>query len=145
MNTDYELSFDRSRIDRSLVHAFLTTSYWSPGIRRDVVGRAIDHSLVLGVYEPTTGAQVAFARVVTDYASFAWVCDVFVLDEHRGRGLGKRMMAALLAHPELATLRRWSLGTKDAHGLYAQFGFAPADATRMMEMKPDPSAWREKA
>ncbi len=120
----YEISTDPERLDRELIHGFLTTSYWSPGIPREVVERAIDHSLNFGLYAPG-GGQVGYARVVTDQATFAYLADVFVLAGHRGRGLGKLLMADVFAHPELQGLRRWALVTSDAHTLYHRYGFAP--------------------
>lgn len=136
----FELSTDTSRIDRSLIYRFLSEqSYWAPGVPRAIVDRAIDHSLCVGVYGG--GAQLAFARAVTDRATFAYLADVFVLPEHRGAGLGKRMIAALMRHPDLQGLRRWLLATRDAHGLYAQFGFQPlANPTRLME-RHDPDLY----
>src|SRR3954447_24033988 len=120
---DYEISTDRSRIDLRRVHRFLSTeAYWSSGGSRDTVERSIEGSLPFGVY--LGDEQVGFARVVTDYATFAWVADVYIEDAHRGHGLGKRLVEAILGHPELRGLRRWMLATADAHGLYRQFGFA---------------------
>ena len=104
---DYELSTDAARMQMDVIHGYLSRSYWSPNIRRDIVDEAIRNSLVLGAFESGTGVQVGFARVITDFATFAYVCDVFVLEAHRGRGLSKRMMAFLLDHPRLQTLRRW--------------------------------------
>jgi GNAT superfamily N-acetyltransferase len=119
----YEISTDRSRIDLPRVHRFLSTeAYWSPGVSRSVVERSIEGSLPFGVY--LGDEQVGFARVVTDYATFAWVADVYIEEAHRGHGLGKRLVEAILGHPELRGLRRWMLATADAHGLYRQFGFA---------------------
>jgi GNAT superfamily N-acetyltransferase len=134
---DYEISTERQRIDIATVHAFLTQSYWSPGIPRDVVERAIANSLCFGVYLGVQ--QVGFARVVTDQATFAYLADVFILESHRGRGLSKRLMEFITGHEALQGLRRFLLATKDAHSLYAQFGFeALADPSRIMEsLKPD--------
>jgi GNAT superfamily N-acetyltransferase len=118
------LSTDRARIDRDLVHRFIAgQSYWARGIPRDVMERAIAHSLCFAVYR--NDAQLAFARVITDSATYAYLADVFVLPGERGQGLGKWMMEAIGRHPELQNLRRWMLMTADAHGLYAQFGFTP--------------------
>lgn len=119
----YEVSSDPERLDLDVIHGFLRRSYWSPEIPREVVERALRNSLGFGAYHH--GAQVGFARVITDRATFAYVADVFVLEEHRGRGVSKLLMQAVMAHPELQGLRRWSLATRDAHGLYRQFGFAP--------------------
>ena len=129
---DYEVSTDPARVDLDLTHKFLSEdAYWSPGVSREIVERAIGNSLVFGLYKD--GAQVGFTRVVTDRATFAWICDVFVLPEHRGHGLGKWLMECVTAHPEMQNLRRWMLATRDAHGLYEQFGFtALEDPTRFM-------------
>jgi GNAT superfamily N-acetyltransferase len=121
----YTISTDPARLDRALVHRWLSEdSYWATGRPRDVMDRAIDGSLCFGLYAPD-GAQAGFCRAVTDYATYAWLADVFVLDEHRGRGLGVWLVRAAVEHPDLRTLR-WHLMTDDAHGLYAQFGFAPS-------------------
>jgi GNAT superfamily N-acetyltransferase len=130
----YELSTDPARLDLEAVHAYLTRSYWSPGIPREVVDRAAANSLCFGLHHAGEG-QVGFARVVTDRATFAYLCDVYVLEGHRGHGLSKWLMTAIVGHPELQGLRRFMLGTKDAHGLYAQYGFTPlANPARMMEI-----------
>ena len=117
-----EISTDRTRIDIDRVHGYLCyESYWAKGIPRAVVERSIEHSLPFAAYD---GEElVAFARVVTDYAVFAYIGDVFVVPSHRGRGISKQLMAAIRSHPELQSLRRWSLVTSDAQGLYRQFGF----------------------
>jgi GNAT superfamily N-acetyltransferase len=136
----YEISTDASRLDFDAMHGFLARSYWSPGIPRDIVERAARNSLCFGVYERATGRQVGLARVVTDHATFAYLCDVYVLEEHRGHGLGKRLMDAVMMHPALTGARRAMLATRDAHGLYARHGFrAPADDGVLMQIvKPDP-------
>ncbi len=135
---EYEVSTDPGRLDLDAIHAYLSRSYWSPGIPRDTVARAIAGSICFGVYH--RGGQVGFARVVTDRATFAYLADVYVLEDHRGRGLSKRLMHAVMSHAELQGLRRVMLATRDAHGLYAQFGFAGlADPSRLMEIvRPDP-------
>jgi GNAT superfamily N-acetyltransferase len=117
----YELTDDRARIDAAAAHAYLTRSYWSPGIPLETVARAIANSLTVAVFRG--GAQVAMARLVTDYATMAYLADVYVLEEHRGRGLSKAMIAHLHARPDLQGLRRWLLFTRDAHSLYEQFGW----------------------
>ena len=134
----YNISTDPSRFDIALIHRWLSEqSYWARGIPRDVVERSIEGSLSFGIYHQTQG-QVGFARVITDRATFAYLADVFVLEAHRGKGLSKRLMQAIVDHPDLQGLRRWMLGTRDAHGLYAQFGFGPVVAERLMErMDPD--------
>ena len=138
MNT-YDISSDPSRLQLDAIHAYLTRSYWSPGIPRDVVVRAIANSMCFGLYQGES--QVGFARVVTDKASFAYLADVYVLEAHRGQGLSKRLGGEILAHPDLQGLRRFLLATADAHGLYAQFGFnALARPQNMMELRLAP-AW----
>ena len=120
----FVISTDRARLDLNVIHGFLTNCYWSKGIPREIVSRAIEHSLCFGVYDGG-GAQVGFTRVVSDFATYAYIADVFVLESHRGRGLGKALMERIVQHPALQGLRRWGLSTLDAHGLYAQFGFTP--------------------
>jgi GNAT superfamily N-acetyltransferase len=120
----YEVSTDPERLDLDVIHAFLKASYWSPGVPRDVVERSIANSLPFGLYAPT-GEQAGFARAVTDRAAYAYLGDLFVTAEHRGRGLGRFLVSCVLAHPELQGLRRWALATADAHGLYRRFGFGP--------------------
>ena len=121
---DLLISTDRARLDLGVMHAFLSDrSYWAAGIPREVLVRAIEGSLCFGVYRD--GRQVGFARVVTDAATFAYLCDVFVLEEARSKGVGKWMMACVMRHPSLQGLRRFILATRDAHGLYQQYGFAP--------------------
>jgi N-acetylglutamate synthase-like GNAT family acetyltransferase len=130
---EYELTADPARLDVDAIHAFLSKTYWSPGIPRHLVQRAIDNSLCFGIL--LQGKQVAFARLVTDKTTFAYLADVYVLEEHRGKGLARRMMEAIKAHPELQGLRRMMLATRDAHDLYAKFGFKPLAAPdRMMEL-----------
>ncbi len=140
---NHVVSDDPARLDIAYVHAFLVNSYWSPGIPRDVVARAIASSLPFGLYDGT-GAQVGFARVITDRATFAYIADVFVDEAFRGKGLGKLLMSAIMSHPDLQGLRRWSLATRDAHGLYRQFGFSDlAHPERFMEIV-DPDVHRGK-
>jgi len=119
----FVISTGRDRLDLDVIHGFLTESYWAKGIPRDVVARSIENSLCFGIY--SEGKQVGFARVISDYATYAYIGDVFVLETHRGHGLGKWLMECVMQHPRLQGLRRWSLLTDDAHGLYAQFGFTP--------------------
>src|SRR5262245_352046 len=133
------VSTDPSRLDLDTVHQFLAGSYWATGLPREVMERSFRHSLCFGAY--VGEQQVGFARVISDYATFAYVCDVFVSPACRGRGVGKRLMAAILAHPELQGLRRWTLFTRDAHGLYRQFGFeAGRYPDRLMEILSGPYA-----
>ena len=121
----YLISDDPARLDVDAVHAYLSReSYWAAGVSRDVVERAIRHSLCIGIYS-ATGAQVGLVRVVTDEATFAWLCDVYVLESHRKQGLSKMALRAVLDHPQLQSVRRMTLGTRDARSLYAQFGFTP--------------------
>ncbi len=117
------ISTDRAKLDLDVIHKFLTGSYWAAGIPRATVARSIENSLCFGVYDDSN--QIGFARVISDFATYAYVADVFILERYRERGLGKELMASIMAHPELQGLRRWSLGTRDAQGLYAQFGFKP--------------------
>jgi GNAT superfamily N-acetyltransferase len=133
-----EISTDPDRLDLDLIHSWLSEqSYWASGRSLEVVRQSIDNSLPFGVY--LDGRQVGFARVVTDRSTHAWLADVFILDEYRGRGYGKALVAAILEHPDLQGLRRWLLATKDAHGLYAQFGFTPVPPDRFMERRsPNP-------
>ena len=129
----YEISSEVSRLDVDTIHAFLAASYWSPGIPRRVVERAIANSLCFGAY--VDRKQVAFARMVTDKATFAYLADVFVLPEHRGKGVSRLMMDAIVRHPDLQGLRRMLLATRDAHGLYSKYGFKPLAAPdRLMEL-----------
>jgi len=123
----FTLSTDPGRLDIATIHRFLSEdSYWARHILRAVVERSIANSLCFGIYD-AAGRQAAFARVVTDRATFAWLCDVFVLPAYRGQGLSKWLVQTMLAHPELQGLRRHLLGTLDAHGLYQQFGYRPLE------------------
>jgi GNAT superfamily N-acetyltransferase len=141
--TPYEITSDPARFDVDAIHDFLARSYWSPGIPRDIVERALANSLCFGVlYEDR---QVGFARVVTDKATFAYLADVFILPEHRGMGLAKQLIEDVLRHPDLQGLRRFLLATRDAHTLYAKFGFKPlARPDRIMEIH-NPDAYANKA
>ncbi len=131
---------DRARMDLAMIYAFLSQdSYWAKNIPRETVERAVAHSLCFGAFDGD--AQVGFARVITDYATFAYLADVFVLPSHRGRGIAKKIMEAIATHPELHGLRRWHLVTRDAHSLYAQFGFEPIDAPERHMMKVRPNAY----
>jgi len=135
---EFVVSTEVARLDLDVIHGFLTNCYWARGIPREVVARSIKHSLCFGVYDGS-GAQIGFARVVSDFATVAYLGDVFVLESHRGRGLSKWMMECIMQHPSLQGLRRWILLTRDAHGLYSQFGFTPVkSAERYMELhRPD--------
>ncbi|HEX2025328.1 MAG TPA: GNAT family N-acetyltransferase [Actinomycetota bacterium] len=131
----YRISTDPAEIDRDLVHRFLhDDSYWAAGVPRAVLDRAIDNSLSFGAYDED-GRQVAFGRVVTDGATFAWLADVFVVADLRGKGIGRFLVAAIVSHPDLQGLRWFLLATRDAHGLYRRFGFedlTPERASRLM-------------
>ncbi len=127
------ISTDRAKLDLDVIHKFLTHSYWAAGIPRATVARSIENSLCFGVYDDSN--QIGFARVISDFATYAYVADVFILEPYRERGLAKELMASVMAHPQLQGLRRWSLATRDAHGLYAQFGFtALENPSRSMEI-----------
>ena len=132
--SEFVISTDPARLDLDMIHEFLTNCYWAKGIPRDVVARSIEQSLCFGVYDGS-GAQVGFARAISDLATFAYIGDVFILESYRGRGLGKWLMECITQHPTLQGLRRWMLATRDAHGLYSQFGFTPVKVPeRYMEL-----------
>lgn len=140
-SSQLEISDDKGRLDVSLIHQFLSEeAYWCLGIPRSTLQRAINHSLCFGGY--LAGQQVAFARVITDRATFGYLADVFVLPEHRGQGHSKALIAAILAHPELQGLRRLSLATSDAQGLYAGFGFKPPRTPASLMEIYDPEIYR---
>lgn len=119
----FTVTTDKTRLDRSLIERFLGSSYWAENIPRSTVDKSIDNSLCFGLLHENS--QIGFARVVTDCATLAYLADVFVLPQHRGAGLGKWLIECVVSHPDLQGLRRWVLGTRDAHGLYRQFGFTP--------------------
>ena len=131
---DLLISDDPALLDRGLIHRFLSEhSYWAQKVPREIVDTAIENSLCFGVYRD--GKQVGFARAISDFATFAWLSDVFIVDAERGRGLSKQLVDAVLAHPRLQGLRRFMLATLDAHGLYGQFGFKPVkEVERFMEI-----------
>ena len=125
------ITTDKSHLDLNVIHGYLADSYWSPGISREKVATAIEHSLCWGLFEDDR--QIGFARVVTDQSSFAYLADVFILPECQGRGLGKRLVEAVVADDRLRGLRRFMLATRDAHGLYEQYGFERvADPSKLM-------------
>jgi GNAT superfamily N-acetyltransferase len=132
---NYVISTDPSMLDLDAVHGFLGRSYWAAERPLETVKRSVEHSLSFGLYHGQDRRQVGFARVVTDYATFAWLCDVFVDEVHRGQGLGAWLMETVVEHPELRCMRLWVLGTRDAHGLYEKVGFAPLSV---------PEKWMEK-
>ena len=136
--TAVEISFDLSRVDFDKTSEVIKASYWGEQRSDDLNRRAFENSLCVGAY--LGGQQVGFARVVTDYACFAYVCDVIVWAEHRGLGIGKRLMQALLDHPDLATVTGWSLRTSDAHTLYNKFGFEVSNDGMYMRLARQPVA-----
>jgi GNAT superfamily N-acetyltransferase len=143
----YEITCDKTRFDLEAIHRFLAQSYWSPGVPRTVVERAIANSLCFGLL--LEDQTIGFARVITDKATFAYLADVYVLPEHRGKGLSLRLMEQIMRHPNLQGLRRMLLATRDAHSLYQKFGFKPLGAPeRIMEMhnpdvyRPEPESAR---
>lgn len=129
---DYEISTDKTRLDLEMIHEFLANrSYWSAGVSFSVMEKSIENSLCFGVYDK--GKQVGFARVVTDFATIAYMGDVFILEHYRGRGLGKKLVKTIMDHPELQGLRLWLLGTKDAHDLYTKYGFQKVAETPFLD------------
>lgn len=129
---NFIISDDDSKLNIDIICGFLSRAYWADKRPRDVIEKSIEYSLNFGIYEDNK--QIGFARVVTDYSVFAYLCDVFIHEDYRGHALGKWMMECILSHPDLQELKRWCLLTKDAHGLYKQFGFRELD---------DPSRWME--
>ena len=138
---EFLVSTDPARLDLDVVHGFLTNCYWAKGIPREVVARSIEHALCFGIYEGN-GKQVGFARVISDFATIAYVGDVFVLETHRGRGLGKWLMECIMQHPALQNLRRWILTTRDAHGLYSQVGFSSVKMPERFMERHRPDVYR---
>ncbi|HEV8112233.1 MAG TPA: GNAT family N-acetyltransferase [Planctomycetota bacterium] len=140
----WTISTDARRLQLDVVHGYLARSYWAEDIPREIVARSIENSLCFGVYERgDPERQVGFARVITDFATFAWIGDVFVLEEERGKGLATWLMEVIAVHPDLQGLRRWNLVTRDAHGLYRKTGFvAPAVPESYMERRV-PDAYRK--
>jgi GNAT superfamily N-acetyltransferase len=131
---EFIISTDRERLSLDVIHGFLTNCYWAKGVPREIVARSIEHALCFGIYDGS-GAQVGFARVISDFSTIAYLGDVFVVESHRGRGLGKWLMQCIVQHPALQNLRRWILTTRDAHALYSQVGFTPVKAPeRFMEL-----------
>ncbi|MBA3790812.1 MAG: GNAT family N-acetyltransferase [Rubrobacter sp.] len=134
---EYLISTDRSGLDLDVVHDFLKRSYWAAGIPDEVVRRSVEGSLAFGVYRGEE--QIGFARVVTDHATFAYLADVFILEPHRGLGLGRWLTEVILSHPELQGIRRWMLATRDAHGLYREYGFTELELPGIFMEKKDAS------
>jgi len=134
---EYTISTDNQRLNLAIIHDFIANqSYWGRGRRIQTVQRSLDHSLNFGIFKEDR--QVGFARVVTDFATFGWIADVFILEEHRGRGLAKWLMESILSHPQLQGFRRWVLATKDAHELYQKFGFQKLRRPERWLERPDP-------
>lgn len=119
----FTISTDKSKLDMNVIHGYLSKSYWSPDIPMETVKKSIDHCLTFGLFEEKK--QIGFAKMITDRATFAYLADVFVLEEYQGRGLGKWLIECVMSHSDLQGLRRIMLATRDAHGLYAAFGFKP--------------------
>lgn len=138
----FEISFDPARLQRDRMYDYLSQSYWSPKIRRDVFDRQIDHSFCVGAYLRSTGEQIGFARLVTDYGRFAYLADVYVLPDYQGKGIAQAMVDGLINHDEVKTVGHWILATRDAHTLYEKFGFEPADE-RYMSMRKSSDRWQE--
>ncbi len=123
---DYLISTDKKLLQIAVIHTYLSEqSYWAKGIPQNIVERSIEHSIAFGVYHQAK--QIGFCRVTSDLSTFAYLADVFILEEYRGKGLSKWLVSSVLSHPDLQNLRRWILATYDAHGLYAQYGFEPLD------------------
>jgi GNAT superfamily N-acetyltransferase len=137
----YTISTDKTKLQFDVIHGFLSTSYWSPNIPMEIVKRAAENCLVFGIYK--NDKQVGYARIISDYATFAYLADVFILESERGKGLSKWLMESIMQVPDLQGLRRWMLATRDAHGLYAQFGFTPLDNLDMMMQIARPHIYLE--
>ncbi len=136
---EYAISTDPARLDLEMIHGYIYQSYWAAGRPREVMARALRHSLNFGLYHGEV--QVGLARVITDYAIYAHLCDVFILEDHRGAGLGKWLIEVVLAHPGLQGVRRWTLATRDAHALYARYGFTPLAAPNQQMERICPVPW----
>jgi len=135
---EYEINTEKKKLDLEMIHKFLSErSYWAAGRSRETILRSIRHSLCFGIYHGTR--QVGFARVITDYATFAWIADVFVLEEVRGKGLSKWLMDKMITHPKLQKFRRWVLATKDAHELYRRYGFTELKKPERWMERRDPA------
>jgi N-acetylglutamate synthase-like GNAT family acetyltransferase len=137
---DYLVSTDKTKIDIAVVHHFLSQSYWAEGIPVEVVKQSIDNSLCFVLYHQQK--LIGFARVISDFATFAYLADVFILPDKRGKGLSKWLMKIIIEHPQLQGLRRFTLATKDAHGLYAQFGFTPFDKPERWMQRHNPDVYK---
>ena len=135
----YRITDDPQAVDLAVVHGFLAGSYWARGVPKETIERSIAHSLSFSLF--LGESQIGFARAVTDRATFAYVADVFVVEEHRSRGLGGWLVETMLGHPELAGLRRWLLVTRDAHAVYRRFGFTPVADPSMFMTRHDPEIY----
>lgn len=141
MDSELTISTDKTRLDVALIHRFLSQeSYWAANIPVEIVQRSIENSLCFGVYEGH--AQIGFARVITDQATFAYLADVFVLPAYRGRGISKQLIATISGWPTLQGLRRWVLATRDAHELYARFGFTALDQPDLFMQRKRENAYQ---
>src|SRR5207245_4725504 len=136
---EFLISTDRARLNVDAIHSFLTNCYWAKGIPKETVRRSLENSLCFGLYRGDE--QAGFARAVSDFATYAYVGDVFVLEAYRGRDLGKWLMECIVSHPLLQDLRRWTLATRDAHSLYSQFGFTPLAAPDRWMERHDPNVY----
>ena len=136
------VSTDFARLDLPIIHAFLAKSYWAKGIPRETLERALRGSLCFGAYRAER--QLGFARAVTDGATFAYLADIFVVPESRERGVSRALMDAIIAHPDLQGLRRWMLATRDAHGLYAKYGFTPLSSPDRFMERWDPDVYAKR-
>jgi len=139
---EFTITTDKTKMDIPVIHSYITGSYWAEGIPFETVAKAIEGSLCFGVFHGVK--QVGVARVITDAATFAYLCDVFIDESYRGRGLGKWLMETILGHESLQGLRRFALTTKDAHGLYSQYGFAPLPIPERWMMIQDPDIYKKR-
>ena len=137
---EFTISCDPAKLDHTVITRFLSASYWAAGIPAQTVAKSLAHSLCFGVF--SQDRQIGFARVISDYATIAYLGDVFILEQYRGRGLSKWLMECIVSHPELQGLRRWLLATRDAHGLYAQFGFTALHSPQSFMERHDPDVYR---
>ena len=136
----FTITTEKEKFDVEFIHSFLTRSYWAEGISKEVIERSIEGALCFGLFE--NDKQIGFARMITDKATFAYLADVFIIEEYRGRGLSKWLMEVIMSHPSLQGLRRMMLATKDAHGLYEKFGFtALNNVDRWMQIN-DPNIYK---
>ncbi len=138
--SDYRISTDFAQMDLDVIHGFVSQSYWAKGIPRDLLARAMRNSLCFGLFDGGNN-QIGFARMITDRATFAYLADVFILESHRGKGLGKRLMQAIVDHPDLQGLRRMMLATRDAHALYALYGFTPIPNPEILMQSWNPAVY----